>query len=302
MRNLCALHLLLLFLLITLSACAAAGEDRTESLKTTLEERLQKEQGTFAVVFRNLSEPFETVEIGADIRFHAASTMKTPVMIELFRRVERGEFSLEDSIAIKNRFYSIVDGSEFELDLNPEGNDPMERRVGERESIYNLVHAMITYSSNIATNLLLRQFEPSQVTETMRELGAGQIEVLRGLFDMKAFELGINNTTTARDLAVIFEKLAKGEAVSREADRQMIRILEDQFYRDIIPALLPDRVRVANKTGSITGVVHDSGIVKLPDGRRYVLIFLSGDLPDNSRGRQTGAEISRIVYDYLGGG
>ncbi len=225
--------------------------------------------------------------------------MKTPVMIELFRRAELGEFDLEDSIKVENRFYSIVDGSEFQLNLNPDGNDPFERMEGETATLWDLNHAMITYSSNIATNLIIQLTGAEEITQTMRNLGADKIEVRRGLFDMKAFEAGINNETTAGDLGIIFEKIAGGTAVSPRMDDKMIEVLKDQFYRDVIPAGLPSEAVVANKTGSISGVVHDSGIVWLPDGQRYVLIFLSKNLSENRLGTEAGSQVSHIIYEIL---
>lgn len=270
-----------------------------DRLKAEIEGYLADRDGTYAVWFQHLDNSDQRIEINADTLFHAASTMKTPVMVELFRRAELGEFDLQDSIKVENRFYSIVDGSEFQLDLDPESADPFERQAGEMATIYDLNHAMITYSSNIATNLILQLVGAEETTETMRELGAERIEVIRGLYDMKAFEKGLSNRTTARDLGVMFEHIARGTAVSPEMDSLMIEVLKDQYYLDVIPSKLPGDVVPANKTGFISGVIHDSGIFYLPDGQSYVLIFLSKDLPENRLGTETGAEISRMIYDYL---
>jgi beta-lactamase class A len=79
----------------------------------------------------------------------------------------------------------------------------------------------------------------------------------------------------------------------------MIKILLDQTFNDIIPAGLPKDVKVAHKTGSITGVHHDSGIVFLPDGRKYVLVLLSKDLTDENAAVQSMAKISSMIYDSL---
>ena len=274
------------------------------SLRNTVENLLNSEPGVFAVEFRSIQEPDIQFSINSDTVFHAASTMKTPVMIEVYKQAKEEKFSLSDSIEIKNSFTSIVDGSEFSIDLqpvtdDPESNDPLEQKIGEKESVYNLTRAMITYSSNLATNIIIELVGPENTTQTMRELGANNILVLRGLYDMKAFEQGLSNRTTARDLAIIFEHLANGTAVSPDADRNMIEILKDQFYRDVIPLHLPDEAEVANKTGSIDGVEHDSGLIVLPDGRSYLLIFLSKDLEDDIRGREIGAEISGMVYNYM---
>ncbi len=288
-------------LLITVMCvgCSQQKDSNIDQLRDTVDHYLSDQEGTFAVWFQHLQDPDKHFAINEDTLFHAASTMKTPVMIELFKRAEQGEFDLGDSIKVENRFYSIVDSSEFQLTLDPDGDDPFERRVGEMATIYDLNHAMITYSSNLATNLLIQLVGAKETTQAMRELGAGQIDVLRGVEDLKAFNRGLSNRTTARDLGVILEHIANGTAVNPEKDSLMVEVLKDQFYRDIIPARLPGDVEVANKTGFITGVRHDSAIVYLPDGQSYVLVFLSKNVPDEDRGGEIGAEISKRVYDWL---
>jgi beta-lactamase class A len=292
------------FLIFLFFISCSSKPGSVDELRNTVENLLNSEPGVFAVEFRSIQEPDIQFSINSDTVFHAASTMKTPVMIEVYKQAKEEKFSLSDSIEIKNSFTSIVDGSEFSIDLqpvtdDPESNDPLEQKIGEKESVYNLTRAMITYSSNLATNIIIELVGPENTTQTMRELGANNILVLRGLYDMKAFEQGLSNRTTARDLAIIFEHLANGTAVSPDADRNMIEILKDQFYRDVIPLHLPDEAEVANKTGSIDGVEHDSGLIVLPDGRSYLLIFLSKDLEDDIRGREIGAEISGMVYNYM---
>ncbi len=284
-------------LLFFMSSCAQQTPS-VEDLKSDIEAILAQEEGTYAVVYSDLNDPEMEIAINPDTLFHAASTMKTPVMIEVFRRADEGHFSVYDSIRIENTFQSIVDGSEFSLDLDPESADPFEKKEGEMATIYDLTHAMITYSSNIATNLMIELVGAEETTQTMRDLGAENIQVLRGVYDMKAFDQGLSNRTTARDLAIIFRSIAGGEAAGRDSGQLMIDILTDQYYRDVIPKYLPEEVIVANKTGSITGVEHDSGLIYLPDGRSYVLIYLSKNVPDEDRSRDVGARISESIYDF----
>ena len=70
------------------------------------------------------------------------------------------------------------------------------------------------------------------------------------------------------------------------------------FYK-IIPAQLPKEVKIAHKTGSITGVQHDAGIIVLPGGHKYVLVLLSKNLEDRDKGVETLALISKMVYDFV---
>jgi beta-lactamase class A len=187
------------------------------------------------------------------------------------------------------------------LDSADDSEQELYKHIGEKRTIKSLLYQMIIVSSNFATNLIMQKVGGENVTRSMRQLGAKNILVLRGVEDNKAFEKGLNNTTTARDLLVIFEKIAKGKAVSAEASQAMINILLDQKFNEIIPAGLPRGIKVAHKTGFITHVHHDSGIVILPDGRKYVLVLLSKDWEDEKSAIQTMVNISSLIYKYVTG-
>lgn len=287
------------FLMLTclwLSACQSKAP--LDMLKEEVNKTLAGQEGVFAVAFKDLTSG-ETLMINEHEPFHAASTMKTPVLIEVYKQVAEGKHALTDSIVVKNEFKSIVDGSPFSLDIGEDSEEQLYNQIGKKRTLYDLVYDMIIVSSNLATNLVIELVDAQKVTQTMRSLGADNIQVLRGVEDQKAFDAGLNNTTTAYDLMVIFEKLALGQAVSPQADQQMIDILLDQKFNEIIPALLPTGVKVAHKTGSITGVQHDSAIVLLPDGKKYVLITLSKELKDKEKGIQAMAKVSELIYHHV---
>ena len=254
--------------------------------------------GTFAVAFDDLSSG-EQFLINAHENFHAASTIKTAFLIETFKQAEEGKFSLSDSILIHNDFKSIGDGSIYHLDSTDDSERDLYRRIGEKETIYNLLYRMITQSSNFSTNLIVDLIDAKKANQTMRSIGAKDIQALRGVEDNKAFELGMNNTVTAYDLMIIFDHLAKGTVVNKPACDSMIQILLHQQHKEIIPAKLPAEVKVANKTGSIDKISHDSGIVFLPDGRKYALVLLSRGVEDEKSVNETLANVSRIIYDNM---
>jgi beta-lactamase class A len=269
-----------------------------EKLTEKINEELKKQEGTYAVAFKDLSTGEELL-IKEHTSFHAASTMKTPVMIEVYKQVSEGKFSLSDSIEVKNEFKSIVDGSPYKLDSSDDSEHALYTKTGSKRQLSELVYDMIIVSSNLATNIIIELVDAKKVNGTMRIMGANDIQVLRGVEDSKAFQKGLNNSTTAYDLMLIFEKMAKGETVSQDASTKMIATLMDQRFNDIIPSKLPKNVKVAHKTGSITGVHHDSGIVFLPDGRKYVLVILSKDLKDDKKATASMAEVSKMIYEYV---
>lgn len=271
-----------------------------KSLRTKVLRELDSVEGEFAVAFEDLTTG-EQLLINAYDPFHAASTMKTSVMIETYKQAHEGRFSLNDSLEVKNSFTSIVDGSPFTLDIDDDSDTLIYQQIGRKRSIYSLVYDMIILSSNLATNLVIELVDAQKVTATMRTLGAKDIQVLRGVEDIKAYEKGLNNSTTAYDQMLIMKTIAQGEAVTSTASAAMLNILFDQQRRDIIPAKLPPGVRVADKRGWLTDVEHDCAIVVLPDSRRYVLVLLSRKLKDRERAVEAMATVSRVVFDHVVG-
>lgn len=281
------------------------GYTQTKEAVNTLQKEIANQltlpRAHFGVAFKDLQTGTVLVLNEKDA-FHAASTMKTPVLMELFRQAAEGRFSMEDPVVIKNTFSSIVDGSAYSLNSSDDSEQELYKHIGEKRTIASLAYDMIIQSSNLATNLLIELVKPDSVMTTLKNMGAHDMKVLRGVEDGKAYEKGLNNTTTAYDLLLIYEQMAQEQLVNAAASKEMIRILLDQKFNTIIPALLPADVKVAHKTGSITGIHHDSGIVFLPDGRKYVLVLLSRfDPADEQEAIRAMAGVSKLIYDYMQG-
>ncbi len=272
---------------------------KSDSLKTEISKYFSEYEGDFAVAYLNLTDTSDHIFINEKEEFHAASTMKTPVMIEVFKQAEQGKINLDDSIIIKNEFKSIVDSSKYSMDIGEDSGDGLYKFIGHKKTIRDLVFDMITVSSNLATNILIGIVDAKNVMNTMKQIGAADIKVLRGVEDSKAFKLGLNNTTTAYDLMIIFKALAKNEILTKKSCNEMIDILLHQKFNERIPALLSGDVKVAHKTGSITGVGHDGGIVFLPDGTKYILILLSKNVKDTEGVINAQADASKMIYDYV---
>jgi beta-lactamase class A len=270
----------------------------TSALKSKVDSIIASHKGTFAVAFKDLKTN-ATLYVNEHERFHAASTMKTPVMIEVFKQIKEKKISLQDSVVIKNSFKSIIDGSDYSLSLTDDSEDGLYDQIGKKATIYDLIYKMITVSSNLSTNILIGIVGPDNVMKTMKSLNVNDLQVLRGVEDTKAFNEGKNNTTTAFDLSILFEMIAKKQMISDESCDAMVKILLAQKFNDMIPAKLPQEVKVAHKTGSITNVQHDSGIIYLPDGRVYILVILSKDLVSNKDGIEAVATLSKVIYNFM---
>ncbi|GGB14707.1 serine hydrolase [Puia dinghuensis] len=298
MRKL-SLYLLVFFTQgIFTAAPAAPATDTTGMRQEIMAVFSQQPQATYAVAFHDLSTGTQFF-INEHASFHAASTMKTPVLIAAYKLISEHKLSLRDSILIHQDFISIADSSRFILDSATDSEKDLYSLVGSKLPLQRLLYKMITESSNLATNLVIELVGPKNVMATMRSMGANDIRVLRGVEDNKAFDQGLNNTTTAYDLMLLFSQLALGKAVDPASCEAMIAILKDQHFKESIGGKLPADVQVATKSGWITGICHDSGIVFLPDGRKYVLVLLSKGIDDEKTAQDLLSTVSKIIYDHV---
>ncbi len=290
----------LLLVLVFLSACASTG-GQPPSLTDRID-RIVRGRGpnvTVAIAYQDLGTGITLYRYDRD-RMHPASTMKVPVMLALFEAVDRGEMRLDQPVPVKNEFQSIMDGSLYSLDPAEDGDPDLYKRVGQSLPLEELIRRMIVRSSNLATNLLIERIGATRVTDLMRQIGAEDLRVLRGVEDDKAYQAGMNNVTTARDLLVVLRALlpgAPGSPLSEASRQRMIEILEAQEFNEKIPAGLPPGVPVAHNTGDITGIHHDAAIVFPPGGKPYLLVVLTRGIADEKEANQVIAEISRALWE-----
>jgi beta-lactamase class A len=236
----------------------------------------------------------------ADAGFHAASTMKLAVLLAVFRQFTRGEFTLDEPVHVRNKFLSIHDRQPYMLDINRDTESEVYERLGRTMSVRQLAYHMITASSNLATNLLVDVVGVPVIRTTLDELRIEGIEVLRGVEDHAAFEAGLNNEVTAHGLLKLLRLIAEGNAYGEEASAQMREILLDQRFKGGIPAGLPEEARVAHKSGNISTVHHDAGIVYLEGRKPYVLVILTQFASETGLTTAV-ADVSRDIYECLAG-
>jgi beta-lactamase class A len=241
-------------------------------------------------------EAGEEILIRADIPFHPASTIKICVMMEAFHQAANGEFSLDDTLLVKNKFHSIADGSLFSLSMEDDGETDLYNHIHKRLPLRDLINRMITRSSNLATNLILEKIGARRVTRFMYELGVPDLLVLRGPEDNRAYALGMNSSASARGLMQILVALASGRVISQSASQEMVAILKQQRFNEGIPAKLPLGVDVAHKTGLTEKLYHDAAIVYPPNRGPYVLVVMTHGLPELDEAPALVAEISSLIY------
>jgi len=139
------------------------------------------------------------------------------------------------------------------------------------------------------------------VQRTVEQLGAAGMLVRRGVEDGAAFRAGLNNTTTARALGTVLAALADGRAATPWSCGEMLDIMTRQRFRDGIPAGLPRRTRVAHKTGQITALHHDAGVVYVQRRPRYVIVVLTRGLQDQAASARLIGALTALAHESLAG-
>ena len=249
------------------------------------------------VAYMNL-ETGEILAYNGNQLFHAASTMKTPIMFELFKMRDDGVINLDTEIPVTNKFTSIADGSLYSLPIHSGKDDVLFPYLGKKASYRLLIDRMITHSSNLATDVLIEYTRPDSISKTLRRIDANGVLVIRGVEDLKAYEIGLNNMTSAYGMLKVMEAVYRSDLVADSSHQEMLAILKRQVYNGMIPAGLPEDVIVAHKTGSITRIAHDAAIVMPPDSPPFILVILTKGWDSHAQAQRVGARIAAKIYDY----
>jgi beta-lactamase class A len=272
----------------------AAAPPKLPAAIAMIEDAIAKSGADVAVAFETLDGKTRWSR-HADEPFHAASTMKVAVLIELYAQVHQGKLRLNDLLTVTNEFHSVIDGSLFSLNPDDDSEKSLYQAFGQTRTLAELSDLMITISSNLATNLLLEKLRVANIQRGVHALGANGMKVVRDLEDAKAFAQGVNNTTTARALAKLMDAIAHGRAVDRESSQRMSALLERQTFNEGIPAGLPPGTRVAHKTGEIININHDAAIVYTP--MPFVLVILTRSTLSTTASSALIASITRQLYE-----
>jgi len=286
------------FVALPQTPAASAATARLDAARKDIERVIALSGAEVSVAYRPLNASAGgDILIGPDVVYHAASTMKVPVMIELLRQVDAGTISLDDTVVVSNVFHSIVDGSEYILPTGEDSDGPVHLALGTPMSYRDLCEQMITISSNLATNVLMERLGVERIRATVARLKAPGMKVLRGVEDQKAFDKGMSNETTARALLTLMTAIGAGTAGSPAACEQMQAILRRQKFNKGIPSGVPAEMAVGHKTGTITGIHHDAAIVYAPEP--YVLVVMTRGMADETKSDLLIAEISKTIYDAV---
>jgi beta-lactamase class A len=252
-----------------------------------LQATLNQAGGTFGVVVYDVTLNETMYTQNEDLIFSAASLIKIPIALTAYHLADMNQLDLNEQLTLNAS--DIVGGT----------GSLQYAQVGSTYTLRDLVARMLYDSDNTAANMILQRVGGiDQVNTFLADLGMQETQAQRFLMDFAALQAGRDNLTSPNDMAVMLQILARNEVTgSQELLDAMARNLDQQK----IPALLPEGVAVANKTGVLPapgGVEHDAALITLPDGHQYILVVLSKDLPNNQAAITAIAQASRLIYAY----
>lgn len=212
----------------------------------------------------------------------AASTIKIPVMVEVFRQLAAGRFGLNHKVTLRA---SDKDWGSGEL---------CDARAGSAHAVSELLEKMIDISDNTATNMLIRLVGRARINHSMAELGLQHTHLTD---DIRTEGWGIRRQlrTSPADLVHLLALMAHRQLVDEWSSNEMISILEQDQYNTLLPEPLPDNIPIAHKTGSFFDTLNDAGIVYADDAP-YVIAIMTTALPSKDAGRKFIRSISRLAY------
>jgi len=280
--------MLSLLALALLSAQPRAVENQDllrKKLESKITERLSRVDGVVGLWIKDLTSG-EEMALDAGRLFPTASSIKIAVLLELYRQAGEGRFRITDRHRITAAERTPGSGVLLEL-----GDGTVEM------SIKDLAILMITVSDNTATNILIDQVGMDSVNATLDRLGLGRTRLLRKMMALKEQARGNENVSTPQELGRLVEKIYRAEVLGADACREILDILS-RPKPGPIRALLPPEVKVAHKTGGISGVRNDVGVVLL-EGRPFIVSAMSNLLAEEDEAQKAISEVARMAFDYF---
>lgn len=277
---------LLVFLVLGLFACtgtrALASPGSFADLQSRLDAASQQAPGHVAIAIENLATG-SISGINTNASMPAASTIKIPVMVEVFEQMALGKIELDRLVHLQAS------------DRDWGFGDLCDAPAGKAYSVSRLLRLMITESDNTATNMLIRLVGRQRINATMHELGLSRTSVadyIRSEGDIRSLR------SSPRDMVHLLDAMAREQLVDVWSSRQMLAILEGQRHNTLLPAPLPPETKIAHKTGTLHDTLNDVGIVETPRAP-YVIAVMTTHLPSLASGRSFIRGISKLTYDAM---
>ena len=260
-----------------------------EILKNSVERELKGFDGTAGVVIKDLDRNWEIVS-NENARIPSASMVKIPIMMAYLYAANEGSIDLQSRIKLTSKAKS------------PGSGLLKNTSAGTQISIEELISLMITHSDNTAANVLISRLGFDALNGYFVRMGLRQTNLVRKMMDFRLRKQGVENYTTAAEMAYLLEKMYRDQFLSAAISRKGLEILAGQKVNDRIPKKLPGGTTVAHKTGLEDGLCHDAGIVYTDKGNFLICVLTKHMYKNAAAAKSLIATISLFTYVYHNGG
>ena len=267
-----------------IAAFYAQKETEWQNLSLKLRSEINRFRGTSGIFIKDLKFAFEFTHNENEL-FPSASLAKIPIMAAAFKAEHEGILDLGLEVRLNNS------------DKMPGAGTLKSMSAGTVFTFKELLGLMVSISDNTATNMVTRVLGIEYINDAIKEFGLQNSRLNRRVADYDAREIGIENYTTPRDMALILEDMYRGKLVSEDASQDCLDLLLDPRSRDRIPKYLPENIRAVHKTGLERGVCHDAGIVFDPRGDFLICVLTRHSDPNSIPSKNFIARIAKLVYE-----
>lgn len=249
--------------------------------RTELDDLIRRAPGTVGLVIEDLTTG-ERLEWSPETQFLAASIIKIPILVEGLRQAEEGTVRLDQMVPVPD-------------DAKVGGFGILKELTSVTSiSLLDLLTLMIIVSDNTATNLCIDVLGVESINRTIASLGLTGTQLQRKMMDYEARDRGLENFTTPADVARLLRLIATRQILTPEACDLALDIMARQQVRDRLPLYLPDDMRVAHKTGELSGVRHDAGVIFF-ESDPVIVVALTQGFSDQLSQSFVGGDASALI-------
>lgn len=246
---------------------------------------LEKIEGNIGIYAENLNSG-EKYLLNADKVFPSASVIKLPILYLLYKEIENKNIDINQKINFSEN--DLVDDSPYFTENNLKSG---------QANLYDVAHSMITVSDNTSTNLLIDLLGFNEINQCITEMKMNNTILQRKMCDFETRQKGIDNLTTASDMAQFFKHIEP--LISQEPYNQMFKIISEQKDNEKLPSGFTDlKLTIANKPGELPGVRSDAGLI-IDNDKKIIISFMTENVKNELETDPIIGEISRKIFEFL---
>lgn len=223
------------------------------------------------------------VDINADKLYPAASIIKLPVLVRMFKSIEANQLTIYDEMKMIEQYRSSGSGN------------LQYAQAGRNYTMDYLAKIMIQDSDNTSTNMIMSKLGGmDDINAGLRDWGISKTYVRTWLPDLKG-----TNKTTALDMAKILYNLDNPGFLNINSREYIIDYMSHVKNDRLIQAGLGSGALFIHKTGDIGSMLGDAGIVYAQNGKKYIVVILAERPYNSPQGKDFIVKASSLIYKSI---